>query len=163
MRTRLTPILPVTLLTTLVDDEQAAEKLCLHWKLSNSDKILCGFIASHRYLPDQQPNPLKLYQDILVRKCNSKNTHIIREQVSQLLYYRGKVKECDVISAWTIPSFPLTGNDLIKANVKKGPDFGKVLNTLKDMWIDSDYTLSKEFLSDQIQSVYQRIKNNKPT
>lgn len=97
----------------------------------------------------------------MVRKCNSKNTDIIRQQVRQLLYYKGKIKESEEIDAWTIPSFPIAGNDLIQQNVKKGPDFGKVLNTLKDMWIDSDYTLTKDFLSDQIQHVYDRIRTMK--
>lgn len=151
---------PVSLLVTLVDTANQAEQLAIKWKLSTNEKNLACFIASHRYQTVAERidsseavfkhASLKYYQDILVRKCNPKNTVLIKDQVRELLHYEGKTTESELIAKWTVPKFPITGADLKKKGVKQGPDMGRILNKLKDLWIESYYTLTKDYLLEKV-------------
>ena len=42
--------------------------------------------------------------------------------------------------AWTRPSFPLTGEDVMAAGTPKGPEVGQRLRDLEAWWIDEDFT-----------------------
>lgn len=48
-----------------------------------------------------------------------------------------------IIQNWEIPNFPLSGNDLIAAGIKKGPELGKALEALENKWIESDFQCQK--------------------
>ena len=52
-------------------------------------------------------------------------------------------------NAKEIPIFPLNGNDLL--HIEQGAMLGKQLAYLKQLWIDSDYTLSKSELIESIK------------
>ncbi len=56
----------------------------------------------------------------------------------------------DHAESWTIPDFPLTGQDLIGAGVEPGPSMGNSLRRLEELWIESDFTLGKDQLTGQI-------------
>lgn len=53
-------------------------------------------------------------------------------------------KAIELVQNWDIPNFPVDGNDLIKAGIKKGPALGKALDKLETYWID------KKFRPDQL-------------
>ena len=146
-RSRGTTIQPVCLLSTLVDSEKQASELCIKWKLSNFEKTLCCFIVNHRNVKGTVEQPLKSYQDIIVRKGGN---HIV-EMVKQLLLYQGKIEESQMIETWEIPKFPVNGADLKKMGVKPGPDFGKLMSSLKELWIESGFTLTKELLQEEVE------------
>ena len=150
---------PVTLLVTLVDTVEDAEKLCMLWKLSNNEKNLACFLARYRYRNNEEISK-KFYQDILVGKYNPKNIHVVREQVLELLKYEGKIELIGTIAKWDIPKFPLTGTDLKQKGIKPGPTFGKILNNLKESWMESYYQLSKKELIDRIEESVQKIKGS---
>ena len=44
---------------------------------------------------------------------------------------------------WQPPVFPLTGKDLAKAGVPKGPGMGKALKALEALWIRSGFSTEK--------------------
>ncbi len=44
---------------------------------------------------------------------------------------------------WDIPVFPLVGKDLQKAGVKDGPEMGKILRALKELWVRSGFEADK--------------------
>ena len=149
-RPRITETKPVVLMAAFVTNGNQANELCLQWKLSNFDKTLCCFITSHRSIgnnEDSGDKSLKPYQDLIVGKGGP---HIV-ELVKQLLLYQGKIKESELIEQWDIPKFPITGSDLKKSSVKPGPSFGKLMNTLKEHWIESGYTLTKDLLLEEIE------------
>jgi poly(A) polymerase len=50
-----------------------------------------------------------------------------------------------------VPEFPVTGYDLIKMGMKPGPQYGVVINKLKEIWADSGYTATKEQLLANVQ------------
>ncbi len=56
------------------------------------------------------------------------------------------VEFIDRVKIWEVPSFPVSGNDLINIGFKPGPEMGRVLNKMKESWIQSDYSLDKSKL-----------------
>lgn len=53
---------------------------------------------------------------------------------------------------WTIPRFPLTGQDLLARGFKSGPELGHELARLEDWWIASDFTESKAALLRRVET-----------
>ncbi|MGN6551707.1 MAG: CCA tRNA nucleotidyltransferase, partial [Pararhizobium sp.] len=47
---------------------------------------------------------------------------------------------------WTRPTFPLSGNDLIKSGLEPGPDIGATQRRLEALWIESNFKLDREAL-----------------
>jgi poly(A) polymerase len=45
----------------------------------------------------------------------------------------------DLPARWPIPQFPVTGHDLMAAGVLPGPEMGRMMQTLEDWWIASDF------------------------
>jgi poly(A) polymerase len=57
--------------------------------------------------------------------------------------------------SWTPPPFPLTGEDVIKSGVPKGPMVGKVLREVEDWWIDHDFIDDKFSAIEKLKAVAQ--------
>lgn len=53
---------------------------------------------------------------------------------------------------WTIPRFPLTGQDLLARGFKAGPELGRELTRLEDWWIASDFTETKDTLLRRLET-----------
>ena len=49
----------------------------------------------------------------------------------------------DLAMGWTPPTFPVSGSDLQKAGVTPGPDMGKALRALEQLWIRSGFSTEK--------------------
>lgn len=49
----------------------------------------------------------------------------------------------DLAMGWQPPEFPVTGKDLAKAGVPKGPGMGKALKALEALWIRSGFSTEK--------------------
>jgi poly(A) polymerase len=48
-------------------------------------------------------------------------------------------KALEIIQKWDIPTFPVDGNDLMKAGIEKGPALGAALSKLEDWWIEQEF------------------------
>lgn len=57
--------------------------------------------------------------------------------------------------SWTPPPFPLTGEDVLKSGVPKGPMVGKVLREVEDWWIDHDFIDDKFSAIEKLKAVAQ--------
>jgi len=145
----------VTLLCTLIDNVGDARDICTKWKLSNSERDLAVFIVSHRYSSVPEDTPLKPYQDLILKLSNVTSVELIRGRVMELLNYEGKLEEANTIAEWEVPWFPVSGMDLKNHGIQTGPSFGKTLNKLKEMWIESYYTLSKDHLMEQVNQIHE--------
>ncbi len=53
-------------------------------------------------------------------------------------------KALEIIQKWDIPTFPVDGNDLMKAGIEKGPALGAALLKLEDWWIDQEFKPDKK-------------------
>ncbi len=130
---------PVTLLITLVPSPEDAESLARKWKLSNAERQLGVFVATHRTTAGLETTSLKYFQDLLVDKCS-------KEHVTEVLKYCGRVDDACVIGQWEMAVFPVNGADLKRINIPSGPVMGRMLRQMKDKWRDSCYTLTKDEL-----------------
>ena len=69
---------------------------------------------------------------------------ITKEMMIEL--FKMQCKGTWALDFWEVPTFPVTGKDLLAEGVTAGPDMGKMLNTLKREWVSSDFAKSKEEL-----------------
>lgn len=44
-----------------------------------------------------------------------------------------------IVQSWEIPTFPLSGDDLVAQGIEQGPELGKALRGLENWWIDQDF------------------------
>lgn len=56
----------------------------------------------------------------------------------------------DIIFNEIVPIFPISGRDIIKAGKKESSQIGETLDKLKNYWVESDFSLSREELLQQI-------------
>ena len=54
-------------------------------------------------------------------------------------------------SRWVVPSFPVTGRDLLDLGFPSGPDLGRELKRLEDYWVASDFKSTKDELLESIK------------
>lgn len=62
---------------------------------------------------------------------------------------RALLDGCNDISGlqgWSVPEFPLTGHDLMRAGMAQGAELGARLSSARERWIASDFTLTKDEL-----------------
>jgi poly(A) polymerase len=60
-----------------------------------------------------------------------------------------------LVEGWTIPAFPLTGEDVMAAGVRKGPMVGQVMREVEDWWIDHDFLDDKLSAIEKLKAVAQ--------
>lgn len=146
---------PASLLSTLVNTADEAESLARGLKLSNAERNLGKFITEHRK-PTLHEHPLKPYQDMLVSTPGVTAKETLRGHIVELLHYQGRHQLGEEISTWNIPQFPLTGDHLKKHGLKPGPEFGRTLGQLKQIWKDSYYVASDQDLLDKIKHIVKQ-------
>lgn len=139
------------MLSSLVDTTNEAENLARELKLSNTERNLGKFVTEHRKPKGQ--HALKPYQDMLVSCPSLTSKETLRGQIVELLHYEGHHHLAEDISAWTIPQFPLTGYHLKKHGLKPGPEFGRTLGQLKQIWKDSYYVANEQDLLERIKHI----------
>ena len=128
---------PIIALAVLVDDTSIANK----WKLSNAEAQSLKFYISYK---DKKLN--KQQAEHLVIDGHDKS------KVSNLLKIQNNNKLASHIEQFTMPEFPITGNDLIQHGMTPGPGLGATLNKLKDLWKKSNYKLSADELLKTVTS-----------
>jgi len=88
------------------------------------------------------------------------------EQEARTLAYRYGQKECvassvcamwpdqllQAIESWTVPIIPVQGRDLLKIGIEAGPAMGETLKVLEALWLESDFSLTKDALLKTIRS-----------
>ena len=77
----------------------------------------------------------------------------IVQYVLEVLKYRGDLKTYEDIESWPIPKFPISGKDLIAAGIRKDKKFGQVLNKCKEMWMESDFKMTKGELVEKLHNI----------
>lgn len=102
------------------------------WKASSDEIHLARFLCEN-----QEENPFR---------CMAvQGVHGAWARELALLQGRDTF-ELAVLDEWQVPVFPVTGYDLIRLGMTPGPDFSRIMNHLKHVWADQDYTVTKEQL-----------------
>ncbi|NJO61031.1 MAG: CCA tRNA nucleotidyltransferase [Richelia sp. RM2_1_2] len=120
---------PITLLSTQLIDGNEVDAIRARWKLANPERDLAVFLVENKYAKLDNEK----LQNMIVNGAK-------KEFVSELSKLVGLKFDAN---KWNAPLFPVTGNDLISAGFKPGPELGKTLNILKQKWIESRYSLTK--------------------
>ncbi|KAK7488682.1 hypothetical protein BaRGS_00020135 [Batillaria attramentaria] len=146
--------LPITFMTGLLTSEDEVYTLNKRLKMSNEETKTALFIIKHRQDTIISP-PLRycmdLHNDTVAKEPK------VKDRITELLKYRGEVKLLEEFRNWTPQRFPITGHDLFSKNVPKGPVFAKTLNELRQLWKESNYSMSKEELLDRIEEVAKKV------
>ncbi len=58
-----------------------------------------------------------------------------------------------IVQNWDIPSFPVSGEDLIAQGIKPGPELGQLLDKLENWWISLKFEPSKEQCLAQLEGL----------
>lgn len=147
---------PISLIASMLKDENEVMKLHARLKLSNLDRDLALFLIQHReYKPCEKP--LKPYQQLVVAQ-NANKCNVYREYVKEVLKYRGAVQLLNEFEQWVMPKFPINGNAL-KERVPDRRIMGDVIIELKKIWVDQDFKLNDVQLLDFIPNILSEIKN----
>ena len=122
---------PIIALGLLVDDISIANK----WKLSNAESAELEFYTSNK---NKKLNKEQI-ENLLVDGTNKKF-------VINLLKIQGQNAFIKDVEKFTMPIFPITGQDLIAKGMKTGPGLGQTLSMLKGLWKNSRFKLTKNDL-----------------
>jgi poly(A) polymerase len=57
--------------------------------------------------------------------------------------------------SWTLPALPLTGDEVLRAGVPKGPMVGEVMREVELWWIDQDFIDDKFSIIERLKAVVQ--------
>lgn len=143
---------PMTRMAALLATEEQVYALNTRLKVSTDELKTALFIVQHRDT-DTGQDILKFCKH-LVAGVSGKEPKT-KSRVCELMKYKGLNEIASVIKDWQPPRFPITGQDLLSAGVKKGPRFGVALNELRKQWIKSDFTLTRDELISQLPDVME--------
>jgi tRNA nucleotidyltransferase/poly(A) polymerase len=139
------PIKPALMLGILAKDQEAVAAVADRWRISTEDRqaamLACDVYslimdAKRDINPDVRnwhywTNKAILGSDL--------------EDIKSVLRQAGFASVAEAMPA-TLPEFPLKGRDLMEVGIQPGKEMGAMLGRLKETWMDSQYTLSKEDL-----------------
>lgn len=149
---------PISMIVSMLKNQQEVMNLHNRLKLSNSDRDLALFLVAHReYVPCEKP--LKPYQQ-LVFSQQTNRYDVYREYVKEIMRYQGAVKLLDEFEKWVIPKFPVNGI-MLKEYVPEPKITGRVLNELREIWMDNDFKSTSDELIKHVPRIINELSENK--
>lgn len=100
------------------------------WKLSNSERRLAEFLTG-REIPTVKQAQIELFDGVG------------SEWMDELFRLNGV--ENPVVD-WAVPKLPVRGQDLVDFGVEPGPEIGKCIKKARELFIESDFSMSKKEL-----------------
>lgn len=149
------PILRLAAL--LPDDQVAAGRLAARLRLSNGDRDrLVAALAPTPALKSWM-SPREIRREVYrtggkTLRDRAKLAWAAAPGTAATMQWRGLIA---LAEGWTPPPFPLTGADVMKAGVPKGPLVGQVLKEVEDWWIDHDFLDDKFSAIEKLKAVAQ--------
>ncbi|GJQ79227.1 hypothetical protein Trydic_g5471 [Trypoxylus dichotomus] len=150
----------ITLVSTLLWTQEDVTVLNGRLKLSVYERDLAFFLIEHRE-PKISSNPLipLLPYKQLVVKSKMKPSRTV-EWIAEVLKYNNSSLLTDFLE-WEVPKFPISGATLKEYGVSSGKTMGFVLNELKEIWANSNFSLSEDELMKLIEQVIQQVEEKK--
>jgi tRNA nucleotidyltransferase (CCA-adding enzyme) len=103
------------------------------WKWSNQERRAARFLIERNWFTYKLADAKR---DVFLKQDQ-------REWASSYLRMKKRNDDAALLDTWVVPTFPVTGQDLMARGVPQGPELGIAIEALKERWIASDYTLSK--------------------
>lgn len=119
-------------LSTMVD-KNTIDDFLSSWKLSNDESKHLRWLIDNKYRQWS-------WQDQLV-------DGVPREWVMDVALVAGRdIFMHNKVKCWEIPTFPVTGQDLLDRGMKPGVKLGNTLRSMRQEWKDSNFKMTKEDL-----------------
>ncbi len=149
---------PLLRLASLIPQDQiAAGKVAEALKLSNADRdrLIAAMGKTPRITSWMSPRESRraVYQigvEAFSDRIKLAWAHVTGSAATH--QWRGLLA---LAESWTPPPFPLTGEDVIKSGVPKGPMVGEVLREVEAWWIDHDFIDDKFSAIEKLKAVAQ--------
>lgn len=151
---------PVLRLAALLPDDQiAAGKLAERLRLSNADRdrIVAALSPTPELKSWMSPREIRraVYQaGKPTFRDRAKLAWAAAGRTATTPQWRGMIA---LAEGWSPPTFPLTGDDVLKAGAPKGPLVGRVLKEVEDWWIDHDFIDDKMSAIEKLKAVVQGL------
>ena len=122
------------------------------WRLSNNQaKRIESLLQGTALAPKLHENEQRKLLYAMGPEAWGDVVHLSWAKSRAPLTDRAWLRMLNVPSRWVIPSFPVTGRDLIDLGFPSGPDLGRELKRLEDYWIASDFKSTKHELLESIK------------
>lgn len=134
----------------VIDENVNMEEISARLNFSNQEKKYFNFLknTSADISKEAIRQLLTIYEkDFVIDFCFlnfAKNSAIDTQTMLDILQY---------VNEFSLPQFPLNGNDFVAFGIE-GRALGDILAKGRQLWVDSDFTLSKEQLLKQIIKLY---------
>ena len=148
---RLTALLP--------DDQLAARKLAERLRLSNADRDRIQAALSPTPVLKSWMSPREIRREVYRAdlppfRDRAKLAWAASPRTATTMQWRGLIA---LAEGWVAPTFPLTGEDVMKAGTPKGPLVGQVLTEVEDWWIDHDFLDDPMSAVEKLKAVVQGL------
>ena len=147
------------LAAVLPDDQIAAGKLAERLRLSNADRdrIVAALAPTPKLKSWMSPREIRreVYRaGQAAFRDRAKLAWAGSTGTAATMQWRGMIA---LAEGWTAPPFPLTGEDVLKAGVPKGPMVGEVLREVEAWWVDHDFLDDKLSAVEKLKAVAQGL------
>jgi len=149
---------PVLRLAALLPDDQvAAGKLAERLRFSNPDRDRLVAALSPTPALKSWMSPREIRRAVYrtghrAFRDRAKLAWAASPRTAATMQWRGMIA---LAEGWSLPVFPLTGQDVMNAGVPKGPLVGQVLREVEDWWIDHDFLDDKLSAVEKLKAVAQ--------
>lgn len=142
-----------------VQTSEDAQRITQHLKLSRNETAILNLAATiqaaaHFEIGGSNDARRHLYNlgvDDYIRTIT-----FLRALTPNLLSVHEWQQLMDLPDNWQIPAPPIAGRDIIKLGAKPGPIVGEIIQKLEQCWIDSDFSLERDFLIQKARSLLNR-------
>jgi poly(A) polymerase len=139
-----TVCLALLLLSADISSQDALQSIHTKWRISNVlHNSLALFIGN---IKEIYPQTSIARQKQLLRKLGVKNFTELVQLKNAISAHASYQKMQDLTIDWQIPTFPITGGDLLAIGIPAGKNLGEKLRELEKIWEESNYQMSKEAL-----------------
>lgn len=143
----------------LPDDQLAAARLAERLRLSNADRDRLQAALAQSPVLKSWMSPREIRRGIYraglpIFRDRAKLAWAASPRSATTMQWRGLIA---LAEGWTPPTFPLTGEDVMKAGAPKGPLVGQVLAEVEDWWIDHDFLDDPMSAIEKLKAVVQGL------
>ena len=143
----------------LPDDQIAARRFAERLRLSNADRDRLQAALSQTPVLKSWMSPREIRREIYrvdlpTFRDRAKLAWAASPRSATTMQWRGLIA---LAEGWVAPTFPLTGDDVIKAGTPKGPLVGQVLREVEDWWIDHDFLDDPMSAIEKLKAVVQGL------
>lgn len=134
---------PETVLAALVGNAGTASQLADAWKMSKAERKTLEFVANHSGLT--RPHSTAEAKMLTVEFGKELT-------IEALSLTRAGWLRAEIVENWEIPTFPLTGADVLAQGIEAGPEVGRCLAMCKNFWMGSHYAMTKDEMIEVIRT-----------